>query len=77
MDEIYFLTRYIPFWAIPGVMIGGEFAYLFWIRKKKKSTMISLTVASISFVCLIYYFWAGGPEKSVQYLMKLVRFYSD
>ena len=77
MDQIYFLTRYTPFWAVPLLMIGGEFAYLFWVRKKKMWMLLCVASLTVSFVALIYYFWAGGPEKSVQYLMKLVRFYTD
>jgi hypothetical protein len=34
-------------------------------------------LAIISFCSLIYYWWAGGPEKSVQFLMKIVRFYTN
>jgi drug/metabolite transporter superfamily protein YnfA len=77
MDEIYFLTRYIPFWAVPLLLIGGEFAYLFWVRKKKKWVTLCTMLAIISFCSLIYYWWAGGPEKSVQFLMKIVRFYTN
>ncbi|MBJ00684.1 MAG: hypothetical protein CME67_05580 [Halobacteriovoraceae bacterium] len=76
MDEIYFLVRYTPFWAVPLLLIGGEFAYLFWLRRKQKLTMLCLSFAAFGLCALVYYYWAGGPEKSVKYFMEFVRFYS-
>ena len=77
MDEIYFLVRYTPFWAVPLLLIGAEFAYLFWIRKKKKWVFFCLIVAILSCLALLYYYWAGGPERSVKLLMKAIRFYTS
>lgn len=76
MDEIYFLVRYTPFWAVPLVIIGLEFSYLFWLRKKKKLIGFCLLAVAIGMGSIIYYYWAGGPEKSVRHLMQLVRFYT-
>ena len=77
MDVVYFLTRYIPFWAVPVFLIGGEFAYLFWVRKKQKWAAFCFALSSVSALSLVFYFWVGGPEKSVQYVMKIIRFYSS
>lgn len=76
MNEIYFLVRYTPFWAVPILLMSLEFAYLFWLRKKKRLIAFCIILNSISIIALAYYYWAGGPEESVKYLMKLVRFYS-
>lgn len=76
MEEAYFLVRFTPFWAIPIMMIGGEFAYLFWIRKKKKLMLMCLAFFTISFVMSAFYFIAGGPEKSVRVFIELVHFYT-
>lgn len=75
MDEIYFLARYIPFWSIPLMLLGLEFAYLAWLRKKKKYIVMCTSIATFSLIATIYYYWAGGPEKSVKLLAKFVRFY--
>jgi hypothetical protein len=40
MTEIYFITRHTPFWAIPIFVMSGEFGYLFWLKKKKKSSYV-------------------------------------
>lgn len=77
MDEVYFLTRFTPFWAIPIFLIAGEFAYLFWVRKKKKGVALCIILVLIAASCLVFYFWAGGPEKSVDFLKHFVRFYRD
>ncbi|MCO4752999.1 MAG: hypothetical protein KC478_00885 [Bacteriovoracaceae bacterium] len=75
MDEIYFLVRYTPFWAVPLLLIGGEFTYLFWLRRKKKLLSVCLGIAVFAALALAYYYWAGGPERSVKYLMKFIRYY--
>jgi len=76
MNEIYFLVRYTPFWAVPVLLIGLEFTYLFWLRKKRKAVYICLIISFVSIIALVYYYWAGGPEESVKLLMKAARYYS-
>jgi hypothetical protein len=73
MQEIYFLARHTPFWAIPLIVLGGEFAYLFWLRKKKASVALCLGLALVGALATSFYVWAGGPEKSVKVLKKLHR----
>lgn len=73
MNEVYFLARHTPFWAIPMVVLSGEFGYMFWLRKKKKAAMLCITFALIGASASGFYFWQGGPEKSVKYLKKLHR----
>ena len=76
-DELYILTRYTPFWAIPLLLISLECAYLFWIRKKTKFIVLSITLAFISLSAVGFYYWAGGPEKSVKRVKKTVREYTE
>jgi nucleoside recognition membrane protein YjiH len=66
MQEIYFLARHTPFWAIPLIVLGAEFAYLFWLRKKKSTVVVCLIIAFIGFMATTFYVWAGGPEKTVK-----------
>jgi hypothetical protein len=73
MMEIYFLARHTPFWSIPLIILGGEFFYLFWLRKKKRAAFICLTVAMVGLISTTFYVWAGGPEKSVKFLKKMHR----
>jgi hypothetical protein len=73
MQEIFFLARHVPFWAVPFMVLGLEFAYLFWLRKKKILVAFYLMIALIGLLATIFYVWAGGPERSVRYIKKLHR----
>jgi NADPH-dependent ferric siderophore reductase len=73
MLEIYFLVRHTPFWAVPFIIIGGEFAYLFWLKKKKRSAFICLFLAFLGLSAISFYYWAGGPEKSVKIIRTTLR----
>jgi hypothetical protein len=70
MQEVYFLTRHIPFWAIPLTLVSLELAYMFWLKKKKSTVLFFLTVAAIGLISVSFYVWVGGPEKGVKYLKK-------
>lgn len=73
MQEIYFLARHAPFWGVPLLILGAEFGYLFWLRKKKKSAFTCLLIAMIGLSATSFYVWAGGPEKSVKVIKKIQR----
>lgn len=73
MQEVYFLARHTPFWAIPLIVLGGEFGYIFWLKKKKKSAGFCLSIAFVGLLATSFYVWAGGPQKSVKFLKKLHR----
>ncbi len=71
MVEFLFIMRHTPFWAVPFMILGAEFAYLFWLRKKKRSAAIWGIIAFIGLVAICFYAWAGGPEKTVKYLKRI------
>jgi hypothetical protein len=71
MQEIFFLARHTPFWSVPLIIIGLEFAYIFWKRKKRATFKFFLSFAFIGILSLTFYIWAGGPEKSVKVLKKI------
>lgn len=70
MLEVYFLARHTPFWAIPTMIFGAEFGYMFWLKKKKRSAVLCVMLAMFGFASTSFYVWAGGPEKSVKVLKK-------
>ena len=76
MDIVYFLIRFTPFWSIPGFLIGGEYAYLFWVRKKKRRMVAFLIFALCCGAMTVFYWVAGGPEKSVRLVKDLFWFYT-
>ena len=75
MQEIYFLARHTPFWAIPLLVLGAEFGYLFWLRKKKANLIFCLILMLFGLSAVSFYVWAGGPEKSVKLIKNLHREY--
>lgn len=73
MQEIYFLARHTPFWAVPLMVLGGEFGYMFWLKKKKASATVCVMIALVGALAVGFYIWAGGPEKTVKTLKKIHR----
>jgi hypothetical protein len=71
MQEIYFLTRHTPFWAIPLIVLGAEFGYVFWLRKKKANMIVCFLLMFLGVSAVSFYIWAGGPEKSVKVIKQL------
>lgn len=66
MTELYFIIRHTPFWATPIMILGAEFGYLFWLKKKKATVMLCMLLLLFGSICNCFYIWAGGPEKSVR-----------
>lgn len=77
MNEMIFLIRHTPFWAGPLLVISLEFAYIFWLRKKKINVRICLTITLLCLVAICYYYWAGGPEKAVREFLRYQRSYLE
>ncbi len=75
MVEFYFIVRHIPWWGVPLIIIGLEFAYFSWLKKKKRSAYAYLTVAMIGFLAIGFYVWQGGPTNSVKFFKKMHRDY--
>jgi hypothetical protein len=70
MSEVYFLIRHAPFWGIPVLIVAAEFAYLFWLRKKKTNVKICIIFMLLASIALGWYYYAGGPDKAVRKFMK-------
>ena len=70
MHYLFFLVRYIPFWAIPLLIIVGEVAYIYWLREAKRVCYGLLTICLFCIMAVGYYYWAGGPDRSVWLLQQ-------
>jgi hypothetical protein len=75
MIELLFLARHIPFWGIPLIIMGGEFGYMYWLKKKKKSAALCLMLAFIGLTSNIFYVYIGGPDQAVKAIKKAHRNY--
>lgn len=69
MDVVAFIIKYTPFWAIPCSMISVTYGYIYWLKSYKHIAYFFLFVGFISFIFSVFYYWAGGPEKAVQFFM--------
>ena len=49
---------------------------MYWVRKKKKKMMGFGIVTSFALVATVFYWIAGGPEKSVDLVKDIVWFYT-
>ncbi|GAB4021357.1 MAG: hypothetical protein Fur0010_24370 [Bdellovibrio sp.] len=70
LDSFLFLLRYIPFWAIPVMMISIQFGYMYWLKEVPRAAYVCVVVAAICSLFIIYYLWAGTPDNSAQYFLK-------
>ncbi|MCK5073944.1 MAG: hypothetical protein KAQ98_10995 [Bacteriovoracaceae bacterium] len=70
IDFLLFFLRYIPFWAVPLLIVSAEFAYIYWLKSHVK---ISIVFSFLAIICLIsigYYFWAGTPERAARLIVE-------
>jgi hypothetical protein len=72
MDFIFFLTRHAPFWSVPVIAICLEFSYIYWIKDMRKACYSFILMGIFAGIWLLFYFFAGGPERSVQQLIELI-----
>ena len=61
-DPIYFIVRYIPFWAVPLLLIAAQFAYIYWLKEVRFIAIIFIGISAFCLVSLIYYMFAGSPH---------------
>ncbi len=54
LDAFLFLLRYIPFWAVPSLMIAIQFAYMFWLKDVPYATYVCIVVSAVCLVFIIY-----------------------
>jgi hypothetical protein len=72
MDLLYFIVKYTPFWSIPMIIISVSTCYLLWIKDVRKLIPVFVVAGAVSFIFLVFWIWAGGPDRSVQELQVLL-----
>ncbi|MBT3236154.1 MAG: hypothetical protein HN353_09410 [Bdellovibrionales bacterium] len=66
LDFIRFALSHTPFWAIPVMIICGEFGYIFWLKSFRTVAMINFAIVFLSFITIVYYIWSGGSDAAAQ-----------
>lgn len=72
LDSFLFVLRYIPFWAIPGLMIAIQFGYMYWLKDVPRAAYVCGGIAGVCGLFIIYYLWAGTPDNSAQYFLNFL-----
>jgi hypothetical protein len=70
MDIIFFIIKYIPFWSVPAMVIGGYFFYLYWLKDIREIAFVFASVVALSFFSLTFWIATGGFNGSVQYIQE-------
>ena len=73
LDIIFFVVKYIPFWSVPTIMIGLQFGYIYWLKDVYYLAYLFYGVAAVSVLSIIYYIYAGSPERAVSILDTMIR----
>lgn len=60
-----FFLKYIPFWAVPAMLLSTQFGLTFKKRSKTTSLKLALGVFTFSFLSLVLFVWAGSPWGAV------------
>lgn len=72
MDFVYYLIKYIPFWAVPIWLICIEFAYIFWLKSIRRVSFIFIGIGGCMPFFIGFYYYAGGPDGAVKLFMDIV-----
>ena len=71
-DLLYFILRYIPWWAVPACAISFQFANIYFAKEMRKLAWFFTFSCVVSFFSLIWYIYAGSPRNSVWPIQKLL-----
>lgn len=66
MEWIYFVIRYIPWWAAPMLTMCSYFSYIYALKKIRYPSFFFAVLALVSMAFLIYYVYVGNPERAVE-----------
>jgi hypothetical protein len=64
--------RYIPFWAVPLLMICGQFAYIYWLKSIKTTAYLFVVLGGVSIFFIGFYIYVGGGENVAVFIQKRV-----
>ncbi|MDD0852639.1 hypothetical protein HBN50_06000 [Halobacteriovorax sp. GB3] len=71
-DLIYFIVKYIPFWATPIMLMALSFAYVYWIKDIRSIAFYLVITSFLCFLINLYWLVTGGPSGSVRFIQEFV-----
>jgi hypothetical protein len=66
MDTLFFIIKYIPFWAVPMCIIFFPTGYIFWTKDARAISSVLFIIGLFCIAFIVFWIWAGGPDKAVQ-----------
>lgn len=69
-DALFFLVKYIPFWAIPIGVLCVPFGYVYWIKDVRKISFLFVALGSLCGIFTLYWILTGGPNRSVKFIIE-------
>lgn len=72
IDALYFILRYIPWWAVPVLLISFQFANIYFTKEMHKLAWGFTFNCILSTAALAWYIYAGSPDKSVSLFNNLI-----
>lgn len=73
LDFALYLLKYIPFWAVPVLILSLQFGYIFYVKEIKKVYIPCFSLAVISSFLILYYLYAGSPVRSPGYFYQFIQ----
>jgi len=71
-DIFIFIVKFIPFWAVPMILISIHFAYLYWLKDFREMTYVWGAITLFCLTSIVLYFALGGPDQIVVTLLKII-----
>lgn len=71
-DITLFMARYAPFWGVPTAILSAELCYIYWMRERRKFSIVFIAGIIFSIASVAGYYYFGGPEK---FSAKLIQFF--
>ena len=74
MEGVYFVVRYIPWWASPMLTMCAYFSYVYMLKRMRYLSLFFAVLALVSTASLAYYVYAGNPERAVELFREYLLF---
>ena len=72
VDVLHFTLRYIPWWAVPALLISFQFANIYFAKEMRKLAWFFTFNCILSVAALAWYIYAGSPDRSVQLFQQFI-----
>jgi hypothetical protein len=72
MHFIFILIHYLPFWAVPILLLSIEFALIYHLKGLRFPMLLCSLMGTVCFVLLVIYFMSGSPDEATRLLQLIL-----